>query len=335
MTTQTVDVVARYQGVVIGARVGDAMGTPTEGLSAVEINSRFGWVTEFEGDGTDDSLMADILAAALIESKGFAGSDEWAGQLVAHYEQIVAKRDFFFASVLHLLDKLRRGYRPAEVALGNMPSSSSAMCIWPVALVNPANPRAAAAQAYELASLIQVAPVDHCADAAAVLAAVIASAVSPGATARSAIDDALECIRPTSGQAFRDAVVAAVDLAESSGTYDEFRESFQRRFSRPIMCDALETVPAALALVVLAEGDVTTAVEYGANFGRDSDTIACMAGAFAGALSEGVPSAWLEALGPDATSSARKLAADLAATAGERNSEERARLLATAEFLGS
>jgi hypothetical protein len=51
-----------------------------------------------------------------------------------------------------------------------------------------------------------------------------------------------------------------------------------------VMCDSRETVPAAIALALLASGDPVTAVTYGANFGRDADTIACMAGYICGAF---------------------------------------------------
>jgi ADP-ribosylglycohydrolase len=40
-----------------------------------------------------------------------------------------------------------------------------------------------------------------------------------------------------------------------------------------------------LAICRLAAGDPWKAVTYGANFGRDADTIACMAGYVCGALS--------------------------------------------------
>ncbi len=49
------------------------------------------------------------------------------------------------------------------------------------------------------------------------------------------------------------------------------------------MPDSRETVPVALALFFLAQGDPEQTIIYGANFGRDADTIASMAGAIAGA----------------------------------------------------
>ena len=43
--------------------IGDAMGTPTELLEPAEIERRYGWVQSFEGDGTHDSVMRDLIAA--------------------------------------------------------------------------------------------------------------------------------------------------------------------------------------------------------------------------------------------------------------------------------
>lgn len=47
---------------------------------------------------------------------------------------------------------------------------------------------------------------------------------------------------------------------------------------------AAEAVPAAIGLFVAASGDPWTTVVGGANIGDDTDTVACMAGAVAGAL---------------------------------------------------
>jgi len=61
-----------------------------------------------------------------------------------------------------------------------------------------------------------------------------------------------------------------------------------------IACDSRETVPIALSIFYLAGGDVAKAIPYAANFGRDADTIATIAGAVAGAFggSEAIPVAW-------------------------------------------
>ena len=54
-------------------------------------------------------------------------------------------------------------------------------------------------------------------------------------------------------------------------------------------------IPGKLALFYLAEGDPKQTIVYGANFGRDADTIASMAGALAGAYSgvDALPVEWI------------------------------------------
>jgi ADP-ribosylglycohydrolase len=304
----------RFLPVVIGARVGDAMGAPTEGMSHEDIFRRFGWVDDFDGEGTDDSLMASLVAEALVDSNGHAGADEWAAQWVRHHRRILAMREKFFPSVLHTLEKLLQGFPPRRVASGNMPSSSSAMCIWPVGLVNAGNPLAAADQAYALAALIHVGEADFCQDAAAAVAAGVAAGLLPGTTATDACRDALSAIDPLSGTLMHDLIRKAVVLASEASSYDAFRELYHARFRQEISCDSRETVPAAFALAVLADGRLPEAVEYAANFGRDTDTIATMTGALCGAVadSETLPPRWTAALGPVALSSAENLASRLA-----------------------
>jgi ADP-ribosylglycohydrolase len=121
------------------------MGTPTENLEPEQIEAKFGWVESFEGDGTDDSIMRDLIAASLIRTHGYANADDWATQWREQHSAIFgSKVGRFFPSVLHAAAKLRYGYVPRTIAEGTMPSSSSAMAIAPVGIVNAGNPRAAA-----------------------------------------------------------------------------------------------------------------------------------------------------------------------------------------------
>src|SRR5580692_6573515 len=166
--------------------IGDAMGTPTENLEPAEIEQRFGWVDSFEGDGTDDTILRDMIASALIRTGGYANADHWAGEWREQHQAIFgSKVGRFFPSVLHAVAKLRFGYTPRTIAEGTMPSSSSAMAIAPVGIVNAGNPRAAAAQAMEIASLIHVTDVAFCQDGAAAIAAAVAEALMSDATVES------------------------------------------------------------------------------------------------------------------------------------------------------
>jgi ADP-ribosylglycohydrolase len=266
--------------------IGDAMGTPTELLEPDEIERRFGWVEKLEGEGTDDSIMRDLLAAAMIKTGGYATADDWAAEWQLHRSSIFGdKISKFFPSVLHAADKLNRGYLPRVIAEGTMPSTTSAMAISPVGIVNAGHPRAAAAQAMEIASLIHVTDVAFCQDAAAAVAAAIAAALRTDATVDSVLDAALNSIKPWSGKELLSLISDALALAHSSKDFKGFRAAYHERFRRPIFCDSRETVPAAMAIVRLADGDPWQAAVYGANFGRDTDTIASMAGAMCGALS--------------------------------------------------
>ncbi|MFE4951089.1 ADP-ribosylglycohydrolase family protein [Leifsonia sp. NPDC056665] len=325
----------RFMNVVLASRVGDAMGTPTEGLTVDEIDARFGWVETFEGDGTDDSLMATILSETLVAGDGYGTSDAWAERIVHSKNLIYEKRDKFFISIMHLLEKLEVGYRPSEVAVGNMASSSSAMCIWPVGLVNAAQPALAARQAYELAQLIHTNEVDYCTDAAAAVAAAVAATFLPGATIETSIEEALRTLRPISGDLLRKTVARACQLAEDSQSYPEFRDRYQDLFSRRIMCDSLETVPAAFALSLLSGGDARIAVEYGANFGHDTDTIASIAGALCGALTSEMPVRWFDMLGPAAVADARTVAERLLAVARTRHNVMAEELTVAAIAMGT
>lgn len=233
------------------------------------------------------------------------------------------KRDKFFLSVLHAMQKVNYGWLPRHAGTGNMPSSSSAMAIWPVGLVNAGHPFEAAAQAYAVAALVHVGEVDFCQDAAAAVAAAVAAGARPGTTVPEACAVALQALHPVSGSLMHTLVRDAVELASGTGDYEEFRRLYHARWRQTIMCDSRETVPAAFALAALAGGDLARAVEYGANFGRDADTIASMAGALCGATNgdQPLPGGWLDRLGTQAVSSATRLAEKLAQTAREKASQ--------------
>jgi ADP-ribosylglycohydrolase len=266
--------------------IGDAMGTPTENLEPAEIEQRFGWVDSFEGDGTDDTIMRDLIASALIRTGGYADADHWAEEWRDNHHAIFgSKVGRFFPSVLHAAAKLRYGYAPRTIAEGTMPSSSSAMAIAPVGIVNAGNPRAAAAQAMEIASLIHVTDVGFCQDGAAAIAAAVAEALIPEATVESVLNASIAYLKPWSGKEMRSLIKAALELAGKADDYKWFREHYHSKFRQRIACDSRETVPASLAIVRLARGNPALAASLGANFGRDADTIACIAAGICGALS--------------------------------------------------
>lgn len=307
--------------------IGDAMGSPTEMLEPEEIERRFGWVDSFEGDGTDDVIMRDLLAAALLKTGGYAGPDDWAAEWKANHATIFGeKTDRFFPSILHIVEKLARGYAPSVLSLGTMPTTTSAMSITPVGLVNAGHPRAAAAQARHIASLVHVNENACCQDAAAAVAAAVAAALIPGASVSTVLDAAFAAVAGWGSEEMRVLMQDARSLAESSGDFGTFRAAYHRRFRRAVMCDSRETVPATFALIWLAGGDADKAVMLSANFGRDSDTIGCMAGGICGALQGpgGTAAARLAQLSPHVHDLQVGMAVSLSALARRKAATEQA-----------
>ena len=263
---------------LIAGLIGDAMGTPTENMDYRAIIDTFGWVDSFEGDGTDDTIMKHLLAQSLIKTRGQATLDDWAQVWLEGWQDIFgSKVNKFFVSVLHTAQKLRSHSVPRMAALGNMPSSSSAMCIAPVGIVNACDPAGAARQAYNLAGLIHIHDVGFCQDAAAALA------------------------HEADGyEAFREQLYAQADT----------------HFCR-ITCDSRETLPLTLALFYIAQGQVREAITCAANLGRDADTIATMVGALAGAMQgmQGLPPNWTAKLADKTIAQQSRLASELVDTA--------------------
>ena len=301
--------------------IGDAMGTPSEGKTYEDIENKFGWIDNFSSDGTDDTVMKDLLAEALIRSEGFAGVDEWASVWIDKRSEIFGEKvGKFFPSVLHTAFKLGRGFIPRMVALGNMPSSSSAMCISPVGIVNACDPREAATQAYALGGLIHVYDVSFCQDGAAAMAASVAEAFRTNATLVSVIEAACKFLHPLSGAEMRQRIDFTLGLAKKHGEYKAFREALyavRDEFFCEIGCDSRETIPITVALFSLSGGDVEKSVQYSANFGRDADTIASMCGAIAGALNgaDSIRQDWKDKVHEYAQTDQEELAEKLARTA--------------------
>jgi ADP-ribosylglycohydrolase len=156
-----------------------------------------------------------------------------------------------------------------------------------------------------------------CQDGAAAIAAAIAEALVVGSTVDSVLKASTGYIKPWSGGEMLSLISAAQDLAHVAADYKTFRERYHQNFRQSIACDSRETVPAALAIVWLAKGDPAQAAVFGANFGRDADTIGCMAAAICGALTGVSPSnaALVEELPEDCRKAQADLASRLAAVA--------------------
>ena len=294
MTTTATLLHDRIRGCLLGGLIGDAMGAPAEGKTFTQIAETFGEIRDFDGAGTDDTAVRLMLIDAILATEGHPRIDDVAAALLRAEPETYR---LWWVPVRNLFHKLQAGVAlPVDAGWGNMHSSSSAMGIAPLGLLNAGDPRRAAQEAFELAGLFHAGPTGFARDAACAMAGAVAAAIVPGAGVEEVLRAAHAYLLPVSASAMREAISETLDLAAAAGSYERFRADFYATRLRAIIADPRETVPVALALFRLAEGDPSRAIVMGANFGRDADTIAtmvgCLSGAFQGAVA--LPTAWVE-----------------------------------------
>jgi ADP-ribosylglycohydrolase len=281
-------------GCLLAGEIGDAMGAPAENKTYQEIIASYGEIIDFSGSGTDDSALKHILCDAIELAQGYPTADAWAEVWMDQKEMF--QKGLFWFPVMNSFWRIRaETISPREAGSGNMSSSSSAMCISPMGIINAGNPRQAALETYEVAGLIHH---NFSRDGACSMAAAVAEAFCPAASVDSILKAAVEYLPPRSAKVMIGSIGTTLALAGETGDYAAFRERYYAERILPgiAMPDARETVPVALSLFYLAKGDPRQTILYGVNFGRDADTIASMAGALAGALqgASALPVEWVE-----------------------------------------
>lgn len=372
----------RCVAVITGAAVGDALGGATEGWTPEQIEERHGgrvrgivgpwyenWRTArpiapyHKGDGhiTDDTLMTQALVEVYAKRRDhldayavaedlvplMIGEPRWIPELES--EALILQR--VFLAEKWIVARLHYGHvDPREAGVGNVVNCGAAMYMAPVGLANAGDPRAAYAEAIDVAGAHQS---SYGREAAGVFAAMVAAAVAPGATVEDVTRAALDVAHDGTAAALR-AVVDAVagrevptdddgerELAriirEAVAPFDsvgpEYRQmSMDAR--RPSRTKAIEELPAALGFVLGHRGDFRGAVLGAVNYGRDADSIAVMAGAVCAGLggTEVVPTEWLDEIEAASRTDVRATGRLMGAVAADilRADRERARARAAA-----
>ena len=310
----------KIYGCLLGGLVGDAMGAPAEGKTWREIQERYGpdGITDFAGVGTDDTAIREQLVHAILTHNGYVSCDEFAESFRTFRAANYSKWWVPVRNMFHKLDG--EVALPVDAGYGNAPSSSSAMSISPMGIINAGNPRQAALETFDVAGLIHSGPTGFCRDAACALAAAVAAAFRPNASVQDVIETATAYLHPLSGREMIDCIQNAREAMRQTQTYEAFRDWCYSHWLRAEQCDSRETVPVALALFELAEGKPERAVGYGVNFGRDADTIGTMIGGLCGALhgASGLPPAWVQKVEANPDVRYRELVAQLADVVRQR-----------------
>ncbi|MGQ4424492.1 ADP-ribosylglycohydrolase family protein [Streptomyces violaceoruber] len=213
--------------------------------------------------------------------------------------------DLFYAvhgAPLHRPDRTELLGHLREAGTGNIVNCGAAMYMAPVGLVNAAHPAAAYAEALDVAGAHQS---SYGREAAGVFAAAVAAACAPGATPDSVVAACLALAKDGTRAAIEavcevaarhsDFESALAPLRAAVAPYDTVGPDYRAPSlgaRRPSRLHAIEELPVALGMLLVAGGDFRHAVLGAVNYGRDCDSIATMAGALAGALGSPVPEDW-------------------------------------------
>lgn len=290
--------ISRALGALIGGALGDAMGMPTQLLSPAEIKAEYGFVDRFvdpvpehrvskglvAGTITDDTEQTLLLASVLLKSGQSFDHHAWVNALIAWEENIKARGgyDLLGPSTKRAIDAINSGM-PPEQAGRNGDTNGAAMRIAPVGiLVPPGDPL--------ITRVAETCRATHNTTIAISSAAAVATVIShgiDGADWHQAVGHAVTAARAgekqghwVPGGTIAARIEWALEMVEGCSLDEGITRVFGRLGTSVI---SQESVPAAFAVLKLAEGDAWKAAVIAANLGGDTDTIGAIAGSMAGA----------------------------------------------------
>jgi ADP-ribosylglycohydrolase len=280
----------RIRGCLAFAALGDAAGSPFEGFSREEIR-RYGDPLESLMEGsmsavTDDTGQLEALSRVLVESGGEPAAEAWHAALVAWFrESPTAERAGPTARAM----LAGEGTASTDDRVGV--TNGSAMRAAPCGLVHPGDAEAAVRLAWLTGRVTHDTQV--AAAAAGAIAAGVATALRPGAGVEEVAEACVLGAALGHGLGVREGrtvalprvstrIELAVDEARAAADAPDALGRIESAVGSSML--AFESVPAAVGVFAAAGGDPFASVRAGVCIGGDTDTIAAMAGALAGAL---------------------------------------------------
>lgn len=326
-------------GSLLGAAVGDAMGAVTETRTSWMIRRDFGGYVEDlvtppadcfvrgreAGSVTDDFSLAYFTAVELAKCKGNVTEQVAINSLLTWSEY----PEFFrlAGSTTQTAVMRLRGEpvinKNAYLACDNAKMTNGAgMKIFPVGLINPGNLEKAIADAATIC--MPTHPYDITISAAAAIAAAVARAMQPGATLDDVLSAGLTGAREglrlgsqrgkrLAGPSMEKRIRLAIEIGQRGlgweATMLELGDIIGSGLS------AAEAIPCAFGILAANPGDAMGAIKMGVNIGSDTDTVATIVGAMAGALygAKAIPPRFLECINSVNGFDLERIAYDIAA----------------------
>jgi ADP-ribosylglycohydrolase len=321
----------RIYGCLAGVAVGDAMGMPAEFLTREQVQQHFGWLDRFEappawhplhwltpGRVTDDTQQTLAIIRMILAKRRFTAQD--AGQAVLDWRNGLPEyeaQNFLGPSTRRALEIIGRTGSVDESGLaGN--TNGAVMRVSPAGLLHPGRPEDT------LEDVVTLCQPTHQTDVALSGAAAIAFAVAACLTDRPTVEDVLEAALQGARAGLARAreiiqidynhsvpweVIAAqvnpsverrihwaAEIARQPKPANEIWQELVESIGTGVL--VIETVPLVLGFFLLSGGDPVKAILYGANAGGDTDSMASIAGAVAGAFAgiDAFPSEYLETI---------------------------------------
>jgi len=290
----------RALGALTGLAIGDALGMPTQTLPREAIVAS-GGVTGFRaaapdhplahglpaGHVTDDTEQALLLADALVAGLGRIDPRALADALDRWEQDAVGRgsADLLGPSTRAAIQAVRGG-TPAELAGTNGTTNGAAMRIAPVGVATAVADVGALVDAVEAACLVSHHTSVAIAGAAAVAAVVSAGVEGHGLPTAVAlgITAAREGVRRGRWVAGADVAARIAWCTELAGRKDVVIATDRVVTLIGTSLATQESVPAAFAILLLHPDYPWAACCAAASLGGDTDTIAAMTGAMAGAI---------------------------------------------------
>lgn len=308
-----------YYDKVLGALacggMGDALGAATELYTIDEIKARFGGLIDtfhlpaadtFAGslDGicgliTDDASQMYVFAEGLIESgKDSFNNDSWVKCLL-RWADMQPYANYKGPTTEQVVKALKEG-RPTNT-IGRIGSSSrqapnvgttngAAMRVAPAGLVYPDNIKKACELAY--ITCLPSHDTNIAIASACTIAAAVSAAMVPDATVESIVQSALagarygeeisaDRARVVAGPKIESRLKLALEIAARHNDLETFLRDLESYVGNSV--NAHESIPTAIAIFAFCKGEPWETICACANAGNDTDSIATMAGAIAGA----------------------------------------------------
>ncbi|HBT4804016.1 TPA: ADP-ribosylglycohydrolase [Klebsiella quasipneumoniae subsp. similipneumoniae] len=309
----------KYYPKVLGALacggMGDALGAATELYTIDEIKQRFnGFIDDFHtpaedtfagslngvrGLITDDASQMYVLAEGIINAgKDSFSNKDWIDCLL-RWAEMEPYANYKGPTTELVVKALKEG-RPTT-SIGVIGTSTrqapnvgttngAAMRVAPAGLVYPGQPDKACELAY------QTCLPSHDTNIAISSACAIASAVSEAmtfdATVHSIVEAAVygaqygekiahERARVVAGPKIESRLKLAIEIATHHNSLEAFLRELEGCIGNSV--NAHESVPSAIAIFAFCKGEPWETIKACANAGNDTDSIATMAGAIAGA----------------------------------------------------